>query len=75
MDVVTEVGVTPQKVSLMVEIPEELLDSLQSFLGTHTGWDQDRVVCAAMALFLMQNGMNQRQVSRFYLDSLFGYAT
>ncbi|MEO1404635.1 MAG: DUF2811 domain-containing protein [Cyanobacteria bacterium J06635_1] len=74
MDVVTEVGVTPQKVSLMVELPEELLDSLQSFLGTHTGWDQDRVFCAAMALFLMQNGMNQRQVGQLYLDSLFGCA-
>lgn len=59
-------------VSLMVEIPEELVDVLQSFLGTHTAWDQDRVFCAAMSLFLIQNGMNQQQVSRLYLDSLFG---
>lgn len=67
-----EVRMAAQKVSLMVEVPEELLDSLQSFLGTHTEWDQDRIFCAATALFLLQNGMNQRQVSRFYLDSLFG---
>ncbi|NEP18475.1 MAG: DUF2811 domain-containing protein [Leptolyngbya sp. SIO4C1] len=61
-------------VSLTVEIPEELLDSLQGFLETHTAWDQDRVFCAAMSLFLIQNGMNQQQVSRLYLDSLFGCA-
>ena len=66
-----EAGIAPQTISLMVEIPEELLDSLQSFLSTHSGWEQDRVLCAAMALFLMQNGMKQ-QVSGFYLDSLFG---
>ncbi|MEO0708954.1 MAG: DUF2811 domain-containing protein [Cyanobacteria bacterium J06649_5] len=28
--------------------------------------------CAALSLFLMQNGVTKRQVSRIYLDSLFG---
>lgn len=67
-----EVGMATQTVSLMVEIPEDLLESLQSFLATHTTWEQDRVLCTAMALFLMQNGIKQQQVSRFYLDNLFG---
>ena len=67
-----EIGIAPQTVRLMVELPEELMDSLQGFLMTHTEWEQDRVLGAAMALFLMQNGMNQKQVKQFYLDSLFG---
>ena len=66
--------ITAQTVSLSVEIPEELLDSLQGFLAARTGWEQDRVFSAAVALFLMQNGVNQRQVNRVYLDNVFGCA-
>ena len=65
---------TNRTVSLMVELPEELLDPLQGFLEARTGWEQDRVFGAAIALFLMQNGVNQRQVNRVYLDNVFGCA-
>ncbi|MEM9153053.1 MAG: DUF2811 domain-containing protein [Cyanobacteria bacterium P01_F01_bin.3] len=65
---------TAQTVSLSVEIPEELQDALQGFLEARTGWEQDRVFGAAIALFLMQNGVNQRQVNRVYLDNVFGCA-
>ena len=61
-----------QSISLLVEVPEELYDSVQSYLNVHSGWSQDRVFCAALSLFLMQNGVTERQVSRIYLDSLFG---
>ncbi|MEM9089150.1 MAG: DUF2811 domain-containing protein [Cyanobacteria bacterium P01_F01_bin.53] len=61
-----------QSVSLSVEIPEELHASVQHYLDTHSGWGQDRLFCAAISLFLMQNGVTKHQVSRIYLDSLFG---
>lgn len=61
-----------QSVSLSVEIPEELHSSVQHYLDVHSGWSQDRLFCAALSLFLMQNGVTHRQVSRIYLDSLFG---
>ena len=61
-----------QSVSLSVEIPEDLHVSIQSYLDIHPGWSQDRLFCAAISLFLMQNGVTERQVSRIYLDSLFG---
>ena len=61
-----------QSVSLSVEIPEELHLSVQHYLDVHSGWGQDRLFCAALSLFLMQNGVTERQVSRIYLDSLFG---
>ncbi len=61
-----------QTVSLSVEIPEELHTSIQQYLDVHSGWGQDRLFCAALSLFLMQNGVTHRQVSRIYLDSLFG---
>ncbi len=61
-----------QSVSLSVEIPEDLHVSVQNYLDVHSGWSQDRLFCAAISLFLMQNGVTERQVSRIYLDSLFG---
>ncbi len=61
-----------QSVSLSVEIPEDLHVSIQNYLNVHSGWSQDRLFRAAISLFLMQNGVTERQVSRIYLDSLFG---
>ncbi|MEM6449537.1 MAG: DUF2811 domain-containing protein [Cyanobacteria bacterium P01_D01_bin.105] len=72
MSIEKEAFVVPQSVSLAVEIPEELHLSVQTYLDEHSSWSQDRLFCAAISLFLMQNGVTQRQVSRIYLDSLFG---
>lgn len=58
-------------IQLQVELPEELFDSIQSFLQRHPIWNQERMMCAALSLFLLQNGFNNRHTSRFYLDSLF----
>lgn len=65
---------TETRVSLLAEIPEELHEALQSYLATHANWSQHRVFCAALSLFLMQNGNCGREVNRIYLDALFDYA-
>lgn len=65
---------TPVTVSLMIEIPEPLHQSVQDYLDTHELWSQERVMQAALSLFLMQNGMNKPDVNKLYLDSLFGCA-
>ncbi|MEL6129112.1 MAG: DUF2811 domain-containing protein [Cyanobacteria bacterium J06628_4] len=58
-------------VSLLVDIPEELHQSLQQYLDSHTLWHQDRVFQAALSLFLMQNGISNKSLSNLYLESLF----
>lgn len=58
-------------VSILSEIPEELHDTLQNYLSHHPDWDQDRVVTAALSLFLLQSGESDRRAARIYLDSLF----
>ncbi|MEY2979275.1 MAG: DUF2811 domain-containing protein [Prochlorotrichaceae cyanobacterium] len=58
-------------VSILTEIPEDLYESLKSYLETHPEWDQDRVFSAALSLFLLQNGENDRRAARVYLDTLF----
>ncbi|MEO0396661.1 MAG: DUF2811 domain-containing protein [Cyanobacteria bacterium J06656_5] len=68
----TSVTTASSTVSLMVEIPEELHLSIQDYLTTHELWSQERMMQAALSLFLMQNGVNQPRVNSLYLDSLFG---
>ncbi|MEO0947137.1 MAG: DUF2811 domain-containing protein [Cyanobacteria bacterium J06641_5] len=65
-------------VSLLAEIPQELHDSLKTYLDNHPTWDQDRVFAAALSLFLLQDGSHSsfstpayRDCSRVYLESVF----
>lgn len=63
------------RVSLLAEIPEDLYEALQVYLDTHPTWSQHRVFCAALSLFLIQNGKSDRKVNRIYLDALFDPAS
>lgn len=63
----TETGV----VSLRAEVPAALLASMQTFIERHPNWDQYRLVQAAVAGFLVQNGSRSRGVTRCYLANLF----
>lgn len=67
-------------VSTVSEIPEELHDQMAKFLESRPDWDSDRVMTAALSLFLLQNSPDRgdssrsesdRQAARIYLDSLF----
>ena len=58
-------------VSLRAEVPAVLLASMQTFIERHPNWDQYRLVQAAVAGFLVQNGSRSRGVTRCYLANLF----
>ena len=66
-------------VSLLIEVPEALQESLKTFLELRPDFNQDRVFTAALSLFLLQNRaedmgcdrQSERLASRFYLDALF----
>ena len=58
-------------VSLRAEVPASLLASMQAFIECHPNWDQYRLVQAAVAGFLVQNGSRSRGVTRCYLANLF----
>lgn len=61
-------------VSILTEIPEQLHDSLKRYLETHPDWDQDRVLTAALSLFLLQNSNSDRSCARVYLETLFHHS-
>jgi hypothetical protein len=61
----------PATVSFRAEVPEVLLASMRGFIEQHPNWDQYRLFQAALAGFLVQNGLNNREVTRCYLANLF----
>ena len=47
-------------VSFRAEVPEALLASMRGFIEQHPNWDQYRLFQAALAGFLVQNGLGDR---------------
>jgi hypothetical protein len=73
MSELTTAAITP-RISLNVEIPEDLYRAMEDYVETHPAWSQHRVFCAALSLFLMQNGVSDRRINRLYLEAVFDYA-
>ncbi len=62
---------TSATVSFHAQVPEVLLAAMRDFMAHHPNWDQYRLFQAALAGFLVQNGLNSREVTRCYLANLF----
>jgi hypothetical protein len=61
----------PRSVSVENQMPEDLFEAMRTFISSHPEWDQYRLMQAALAGFLFQQGCNDRAVARHYLDGLF----
>lgn len=62
-------------VSILHEMPESLHKALSSYLERHPDWDQDRVISAALSLFLLQDARNQSaELGKQYLKTMFDQA-
>jgi len=64
-------GAGGSTVSLRAEVPEPLLQAMAVFIESHPNWDQYRLFQAALAGFLVQQGVQDREVTRCYLANLF----
>ena len=58
-------------VSFISEVPAPLQEAMMAFIEDHPNWDQYRLIQAALAGFLAQNGCESRTVTRLYLDNMF----
>jgi hypothetical protein len=58
-------------VSLHTDVPEALLIAMRHFIERHPNWDQYRLIQAALAGFLVQQGWQSRELTRCYLANLF----
>ncbi len=64
-------GESQAMVSLRAEVPAPLLASMRMFIDSHPNWDQYRLMQAALAGFLVQNGAPSRALTRCYLSNMF----
>ena len=58
-------------VSFISEVPAPLKEAMTVFIEDHPNWDQYRLIQAALAGFLDQNGHESRAITRLYLDNMF----
>jgi hypothetical protein len=58
-------------VSFQTELPEPLQQAMCRFIACHPNWDHYRLVQAALAGFLVQNGVSSRSITRLYVGNLF----
>ena len=58
-------------VSFYSELPLPLHQAMTHFIESHPNWDQYRLVQAALAGFLVQNGIESREITRVYVGNMF----
>ena len=58
-------------ISFNCELHEHLQKAMKDFIDKHPNWDQYRIIQAAIAGFLMQNGFHNRNLTRLYIGNMF----
>ncbi len=58
-------------VSFLSEVPSPLKEAMVTFIEDHPNWDQYRLIQAALAGFLVQNGTDSRSINRLYCQNMF----
>jgi hypothetical protein len=55
-------------ISLLIELPEPLHQALLCQLSKNPEWNQERVIAAALALFLLRAGSTES--AQYYLEAM-----
>ena len=59
-------------ISFKTEIPSQIQQAMKAYIEKHPNWDQYRLLQAALAGFLIQNGISSRLITRLYIGNMFG---
>ena len=59
-------------ISFQAEIPQPIQQAMKVYIEKHPNWDQYRLLQAALAGFLIQNGISSRLITRLYIGNMFG---
>ena len=59
-------------ISFQTEIPKPIQQAMKVYIEKHPNWDQYRLLQAAIAGFLIQNGISSRLITRLYIGNMFG---
>ena len=67
-----EVMESEDTISFQTEIPKQIQQAMKVYIEKHPNWDQYRLLQAALAGFLIQNGISSRLITRLYIGNMFG---
>ena len=59
-------------ISFQTKIPQPIQEAMKVYIEKHPNWDQYRLLQAALAGFLIQNGISSRLITRLYIGNMFG---
>ena len=68
----SEVLESEETISFQTEIPKQIQQAMKVYIEKHPNWEQYRLLQAALAGFLMQNGISSRLITRLYIGNMFG---
>ena len=68
----SEVMESEDTISFQTEIPKHIQKAMKAYIEKHPNWDQYRLLQAALAGFLIQNGISSRLITRLYIGNMFG---
>ncbi len=68
----SEVLESEETISFQTEIPKQIQQAMKVYIEKHPNWNQYRLLQAALAGFLIQNGISSRLITRFYIANMFG---
>ena len=68
----SEVLESEDTISFQTEIPKQIQLAMKVYIEKHPNWDQYRLLQAALAGFLIQNGISSRLITRLYIGNMFG---
>ncbi len=68
----SEVLDSEDTISFQTEIPKPIQQAMKVYIEKHPNWDQYRLLQAALAGFLIQNGISSRLITRLYIGNMFG---
>ena len=68
----SEVSESEDIISFQTEIPKQIQQAMKVYIEKHPNWDQYRLLQAALAGFLIQNGISSRLITRLYIGNMFG---
>ena len=67
----SEVLESEDTISFQTEIPKQIQQAMEVYIEKHPNWDQYRLMQAALAGFLLQNGITSRLITRLYVGNMF----
>ena len=68
----SEVLESEDTISFQTEIPKQIQQAMKVYIEKHPNCDQYMLLQAALAGFLIQNGISSRLITRLYIGNMFG---